>query len=422
MIWKREIIAVVVGVSFLASWTAYAEPKGTQREVIGRGVVRLTSPGAVPGENAGVIQLAIDDCAANGGGKVEIGAGLWVCGTIRMRSGVELYLMKDSVLQASPELSDYNGKDEYPENFGSVHEGWSARHFIIGNRVTKSSIKGEGVIDGNANAFFEGQPYFTSGTKIVWANGVRCRKNMESPELHRPGPLIVFVKSQDIAIDGITVRQSPCWSLLFHGCDNVSVRDYKVRNGSSDLNTDGIDIDCCSNVIVERADIRTGDDAIAIRGSPTRLGVDKACEDIRVHDCDLSAYAMGIRIGVGNGLIRNVDIKNVRVHHAAWGVSFDCWYGGKDNAGVDVENIYIRDCRFDGCYEGWRFRLGGDRQKFGVRKIRFENCTFTSPRLGTAAYCGNKSLSEVCFDKCVWSPDSNNPFNYLVQGKDAEVQ
>ena len=376
---------------------------------------------ASPQANAKALQAAIDACAEKGGGVVSVPAGVWTCGTIRLRSGIDLRLAKGAVLRASPDLADYNAPDEYPENWACSAEWWSARHFIIANRVVGTSITGEGAIDGNADAFFVGEPQFKSFTKIVWAKGVRAMKDLR-PEFHRPGQLVVFIKAKDVEIRGITVRNSPCWSLFFHGCDNVKVRDYTVRNGASDLNTDGVDIDCCSNVLVERADIRTGDDAIAIRASQKRLGVEKPCENIRIRDCDLSAYAMGVRIGVGNGLIRNVDVSDVRVHHAAWGVSFDCWYGNGKDAGVDVEDVTVRNSRFDGCYEGWRFRLGGSQQRFGVRRVLFDNCVFTSPLPGSVAYCGDKPLSGVRFEMCTWTPSQGNPFNGIVRNKDMEVQ
>jgi len=384
-------------------------------------VVTMPDQPASPQSNAKALQIAIDACAAKGGGVVSVPAGVWTCGTIRLRSHIELHLEKGAVLRASADLADYNAPDEYPENWACPAEWWSARHFIIANRVVGTSITGEGTIDGNADAFFVGEPQFKPFTKIVWAKGVRAMKDLR-PEFHRPGQLVVFIKAKDVGVRGITVRNSPCWSLFFHGCDNVTVRDYTVRNGSSDLNTDGVDIDCCSNVLVERADIRTGDDAIAVRASQKRLGVEKPCENIRIRDCDLSAYAMGVRIGVGNGLIRNVDVSNVRVHHAAWGVSFDCWYGNREMAGVDVEDVSVRDCRFDGCYEGWRFRLGGTRQDFGVRRVLFENCIVTSPSFGAVAYCGDKPLSDVRFEKCTWTPSPDNPFNDVVRDKDMEVQ
>ena len=372
-----------------------------------------------PGENAKSIQSALDAVSAAGGGRVTIPAGTWLSGTIRLRSGVELHLEKGAVLKASPNLDDYNKEDEYPGNWPCPSEGWNACHFIIGHQVAGASITGAGTIDGNADAFFEDKVTRPDWATIAWAKGIRRQKDKVRL---RPGQLIVFVRSRDLKVEGVTIRNSTCWSLFFHGCDNVVVRDYTVRNKPTDLNTDGIDIDCCSNVLLERADIDTGDDAIAIRGSQKRLGLEKPCEHIRVRDCVLSACAMGIRIGVGNGLIRDVDIGNVKVRNGAWGVSFDCWYGKKEDAGVDVENVRIHDSRFDGCYENWRFRLGGDRQAFGVRNVRFENCVFTSPKPGVVEYEGTKPLADVRFDNCSWSPAPDNPFNKVAQGKAVTIQ
>lgn len=374
--------------------------------------------GGTPGENARTIQAAMNAVSAAGGGRVTVPAGIWLSGTLRLRSDVDLHLEKGAVLKASPDLDDYNKECEYPENWPCPDEGWNACHFIIGYRVANASITGPGVIDGNADAFFEDKVETAPWTKIVWANGIRRQKNKKRL---RPGQLIVFVKSHDLKVESVTIRASTCWSLFFHGCDNVVVRDYTVRNKSTDLNTDGIDIDCCSNVLLERADIDTGDDAIAIRASQKRLGTEKPCECIRVKDCVLSAYAMGIRIGVGNGLVRDIDISNVKVRHGAWGVSFDCWYGKPDDAGVDVENVSVRDSRFDGCYENWRFRMGGDRQRFGVRNVRFANCVFTSPKPGTVEYMGSKPLVDIKFDNCSWSPAVDNPFNEVAHGTAVEV-
>lgn len=369
--------------------------------------------GTNPSENARTIQAALDARSAAGGGRVTVPAGTWPTGTIRLRNKVDLHLEKGAVLLASPNLADYNSPDEYPENWPCPSEGWNACHLVIGHRVTGASITGEGVIDGNADVFFEDKVEHPEWAKIGWANGIRRQKDKVNL---RPGQLIVFVKSRQLKIEGLTVRNSTCWSLFFHGCDDVTVRDYTVRNKSTDLNTDGIDIDCCSDVLVEHADIDTGDDAIAIRGSQRHLGLEKPCERIRIRDCVLSAYAMGIRIGVGDGLIRDVDISNVKVRHGAWGVSFDCWYGKKEQAGVDIEGVRIRDSRFDGCYENWRFRLGGDRQEFGVRDVSFTNCTFTSPKPGTTEYLGKRPLQNVRFDNCRWSPAADNPFNETAFG------
>ena len=373
---------------------------------------------ATVAENTSAFQKALD-MASKEDGRVIVPPGTWTCGTLYLRSSCELHLEEGAVLKASPNLDDYNPPDAYPENWPCPPEGWNAHHFLIGNRVERCSITGPGVVDGNADAFFEKESHKEDWCKIVWAEGVRRQKDKVRL---RPGQLIVFIKSKDVGIGDLTVRNATCWSLFFHGCDGVAVSDYTVRNGHCDLNTDGIDIDCCSNVSLVRADIDTGDDAIAIRASQRHLGIEKPCEHIRIADCRLSAYAMGIRIGVGNGLIRDVDISNCTVRHGAWGVSFDCWYGRKENAGVDVEDVRIRNCTFDDCYENWRIRIGGDRQEFGVRNILFKDCRFLAPKPGMVEYAGPKTVTNFRMEGCEWSPRPNSSFDHLLRTGSSVIQ
>ena len=67
------------------------------------------------------IQSAIDGCAVSGG-RVLIPAGVYVTGTIRLKSNVELHLCHGAKLIASSDLKDYNEADEYEQNFSSKVE------------------------------------------------------------------------------------------------------------------------------------------------------------------------------------------------------------------------------------------------------------------------------------------------------------
>lgn len=48
------------------------------------------------------INTAIDSCVAHGGGRVVLPAGTYLCGSIRMKSHVELHLMAGSKILAAP--------------------------------------------------------------------------------------------------------------------------------------------------------------------------------------------------------------------------------------------------------------------------------------------------------------------------------
>ena len=105
--------------------------------------------------NTESIQKAIDLCAENGGGRVEVPAGTFLTGTIWLKSHVELYLSQGAVLKASSNMDDYNELDAYPQNYSWLPEQWVGKHLIIAVGQTDIAISGHGTIDGSANHFFE---------------------------------------------------------------------------------------------------------------------------------------------------------------------------------------------------------------------------------------------------------------------------
>ena len=298
-----------------------------------------SSDAGLPMETAG-IQRLIDDAAAKGGGRVVIAPGVHKSGTLYLKSGVELHLEKGAVLLASDRMEDYNALDAFPQNFRvSTREGWQGRHLVVCVEQENVSITGEGVIDGNGRAFFENSVLQTRGN-VCWRNGginARDRRNAL-----RPGQMVEFCESKNIRVEGVAFRDSPAWTLFFHGCENVTVRDVRIDNDTRHMNTDGIDIDSCRNVEVARCRIRTGDDAIAIRGSPARLkDKTRVCEDVDVRDVVAEVSACGCRVGVGTGTIRRVRISGLNVLSAGVGFHVQSAYLG--NGGVDISDILLSD-------------------------------------------------------------------------------
>ena len=334
---------------------------------------------ALPKENAVAIQKAIDAAAVKGG-RVVVPAGTFVSGTLWLKSGVTLRLEKGAVLKASPNFEDYNAEDAYPENYGCPQsEYWRGLHFLITRCAQHVRIEGEGVIDGNGEAFFDPQPirYFSwmKPGADCWSNGIRWAKDKKNL---RPGQLVVFVKCRDVEVEGITIRNSPCWCLFFHACENVAVRNYTVRCGRDDGNTDGVDVDCSKNVVLENLDIDTGDDAVAIRASGWRLKMDAPppCENVVVRNARLRSNSSVFRIGVGEGEIRNVRVENVRSDFGGTAITMRTLYGDANKYGVDMENIVFRDCQFTNCRGAYHVVTGGKALTYGIRDVTFEKCTF----------------------------------------------
>jgi polygalacturonase len=353
-------------------------------------------------KDTAAVQRALDACAGTGG-RVVVPPGTYLIGSIFLGDDTELHLEKGATLLGSPDLADYNEPDAYPQNWCSVNEGWSAKHLILVLEKKGVSITGRGVIDGNGRAFFADKPMFRG--KVCWRDGGINARDYKHQA--RPGQEIVFIECRDVSVRDVTFRDMSCWSCFFHGCENVTVGGVTVRNGLCNLNTDGFDVDSCRNVRIGDCDIVTGDDAIAIRGSPARLkNPAKVCENVRVSNIVCRVSADGVRVGVGDGTIRNVRVSDMKIEHAGRGLHVQCCYGKKPKKGVDILDVMferisikdtaqaifvgasspdskatLRDIRFDGVDAEGEMPIvvaGGGETR--VRGVSFANCTFRPVR------------------------------------------
>lgn len=317
------------------------------------------------------IQKALDACASSGGGVVIIPAGEYRIGTIYLRSNVELHLESGALLKASHDLNDYNKEDAYPQNWHSDQEQWNASHLIIGVGIEDASITGQGTIDGGAAFFFAENESWRDD--LVWRYGIRMAKDKERL---RPGQMIVFVECRNVSVFDVKLQNSPCWTLFFHGCENVVARGLRITNPKYHANTDGIDIDSCRNAVISDCIIDTGDDAIAIRGSNKRLlDKSKCCENITVTNCVLTTAVCGFRIGVGTGTIRNVAISNIVMPECGQAVLVQSVYNNATVKGVDISDLRVANV-IANCSVPVHIQVGTEQSMAEIRNISFEHCSF----------------------------------------------
>lgn len=100
--------------------------------------VVITDFGAVADSttlNTTAIQKAIDTCAETGGGRVTIPSGIFLTGTINLRSHVEIYLNRGAVIRGSLRIPE-----DYPQ-----------RALIYAENIEDAGISGDGIIDGYSN-------------------------------------------------------------------------------------------------------------------------------------------------------------------------------------------------------------------------------------------------------------------------------
>ena len=362
----------------------------------GRQENRITDFGASPGKIATeAIQKAIDAAEAAGGGKVVVPEGTWTTGTIWLRSHVELHLEKGAVLKGSTDEADYNRNDVFPENFWSDAEEWSGGHLVIGYKVEDVAITGEGIIDGSGPAFF-GE--CDEDSRFPWYKyGLKLHPTDRS--WFRPGPMVAIFLSKDIRMEGVTLKDTPCWTAHFRCCDGLDIRNVTIDADRTIANSDGFSIDCTRNVVIDNCTIRTGDDGFAIRASCMMPGhaQEHPCENIVITNCDVWSCCYGVRLGIGTGTVRNVDIEDCRFHESSNGIGFiPAWVPGEK--GVYIEDIRIRRCDILECDRPLESNAVSDDWR--IRNITIEDCRFESLRPSAFFSPESRRPEDITFRNC----------------------
>ena len=91
---------------------------------------------------------------------------------------------------------------------------------------------------------------------------------------------IAFKSCRNVLIKDVTILHAPDESIFVAGCDSVLIDGYTAR----EVCVDGIDPVCCRDVTITNSEIKSLDDAIAVKSSYI-LGYRRACEGILVENC-----------------------------------------------------------------------------------------------------------------------------------------
>ena len=249
--------------------------------------------------STGAIQSAIDCCAGHGGGTVFFPPGNYLSGTLQLKTNTTIYIEQGATLYGSKAIDDYDSVSE-------VHFGGPDRYFLCATDANNIVIEGRGTIDGQGNAFWESEMF----SPLVF-----------KPKPNRPASVVRLTRCQNVTIRDITIRNSPCYTVWLLGCDRANITGVNIDNPRKGPNTDGLDIDCSSNVAISNCYISAGDDCIALKSDAAKLGYTKACENVTVTNCALSSTACGVRIGYeGDAPIRNCTFANIVIFDTHIGI------------------------------------------------------------------------------------------------------
>lgn len=160
-----------------------------------------------------------------------------------------------------------------------------------------------------------------------------------------PGHLFECLWSDGIEIDHVTFVDSPFWNIHPWSSANVHIHDIRVRAPIHSTNTDGVDPDSCQNVLLERLDISTGDDCIAIKSGWNQFGVDYGVPTTNVTIRDLTCSTQSGCIAIGSemsGGVSNVHATNITCIEAGQGINVKSALGrGGYIRNITVENTSI---------------------------------------------------------------------------------
>lgn len=324
------------------------------------------------------IQKAIDDCFLAGGGRVLVPAGTYLTGSIRLRSGVELYLESGAVLKGSRDPEDYFGYLEdtlepiEPEEVGNTPQ--TCRSAISTSRWSNGLIRA-----------FDAHDIAVIGEKGSYIDGCNCMDPQGEGNYRGPHGMSLW-RCENIRLEGYTFLHSANWCHAIFQSKNITVRDIAVFGGH-----DGVDFRTCDQVLVENCEFQCGDDCVA--------GFD--IHDMTVRNCIVNSACQSFRIGGNNILIENCNSverplrfpfrlsltdeekregantgkgENIR-HEMITSFTYYC-----DNRAVlrrPAENIVIKNCNFAQVREAFRLEFDGLHRwccNRSLRSITFENC------------------------------------------------
>ncbi|NIJ45925.1 polygalacturonase [Wenyingzhuangia heitensis] len=287
--------------------------------------------------NTKAIQKAIDECTLKGGGTVLVDGAVFVSGTLLLKDNVDLKITENTTLLGSINPNDYPIVEPFIDATGQFR----GQCFIGAIDVKNISISGKGTIDGHGKmlspkkvketlkrlGLTEVKPDLSgliSKTNNYVNNNIRLS--------NRPF-LVRMVRSQNVKLKDIHLRQPAAWTLHFLECNNFEVDGISIYSHAN-RNNDAIDIDSSTNGVVKNCDIDSGDDAICFKSTSP-----KPTNNIEVFDCKIKSEWGAIKFGTESmGDFKNITVRDCYVYDTRGGgikiLSAD---------GANVENILIEN-------------------------------------------------------------------------------
>ena len=240
--------------------------------------------------NTTIIQAAIDYISTHGGGRLVFKPGVYVTGSIYLKSDVTLHLEKGSELQGSGNPFDFQKTS-----------GWTALLFAI--QQDHIAVTGAGTINGNG--FLVANNLVSYIQKGLVVDPLK----LDRPDASNRPSNIYFNACTHVRVVGITLRDPASWNQVYFQCKDVYIDGINV-DSKAYWNNDGLDIVDCDGVVIKNSYIDASDDVLCFKSfDPTKI-----CQNVVVDSCVVRSSANGIKFGSTNkGGFRNFKMTNIKI-------------------------------------------------------------------------------------------------------------
>lgn len=277
-----------------------------------------------------LINTTIEKASNDGGGTLYFPAGEYLTASIKMKSNITLHVESGAIIRFSDDFEDYmpfvrvRWEGLFMNTFAPLINAQNAENITITGRGT---LDGQGLKWWNYDYPLIKEARSTGKiTKIekIQHQWEEANKGLVFDDYYKPTierrffrpPFIQFLECENILIEGVTIKNSPFWTINPVGCNNLVVEGVTINNPSKDPkgpNTDGINPSSCSNVRISNCFISVGDDCITIKSGRDADGRNygKPCENITVTNCIMLSGHGGVVIGSEmSGGVKKVTISN----------------------------------------------------------------------------------------------------------------
>lgn len=218
---------------------------------------------------------AIDSCVAYGGGIVYVPAGTYLCGSIHLKSNVELHLtIGAKIVAAQASMRAYDAAESYDSPmYQDGGHTFFHNSLIWAEAQENIAITGMGMIDGEG---------------LTKKDNERAGNIISNQPINTGDKVIALKQCRNVLIRDVTIYRGGHFAIILTGCDRTTVDNVTI-----DTNRDGIDIDCCKYTTISNCKVNTpNDDAIVLK-STYALKRAVSCEHILINNCLVTGYKLG---------------------------------------------------------------------------------------------------------------------------------